>query len=89
MTSLIHSSPAVAVGEASPVGGDVGSPGRASSSPSRAEQPVHGRGGEGVVDAARAGGFDEGFDRQCGLLGLERDEHFGGLGGQSAGLASV
>ena len=32
------------------------------------------------LDAALAGGADEGVDRQCGLLGFERNEHFGDLG---------
>ena len=53
------------------------------------EQPVHGRGGKGVVDAALAGGADEGFDRERGVLGLERDEQLGDLGGQASGQAAV
>ena len=80
--------PGVAVREASPVGGGGVAGARVEQSLAR-EQPVYGRGGERVVDAAFAGGFDEGFDRQCGLLGLERDEYFGGLGRQAPGQAAV
>ena len=35
------------------------------------------------------GGADEGFDRERGLLGLERDEQLGDLGGQTPGQAAV
>ena len=80
--------PCVAVGEASPVGGG-GLVWASVEQPFARKQPVHGRGREGVLDAARAGGLDEGFDRQCGLLGLQGDEPFGDLGGQAPGLAAV
>ena len=78
----------VAEGEASPVGGD-GLTGASVEQPFAREQPVHGGRRKGVVDAAFVYGADEGFDRQCGLLGLERDEQLRDLGGQSAGLAAV
>ena len=78
----------VAVGEASPVGGDGGAGASVEQALAR-EQPVHRRGGERVLDAAFLCGADEGFDRQCGLLGLECDEQLGDLGGQSPGLAAV
>ena len=60
----------VAEGEASPVGGD-GLTGAFVEHPFAREQPVHGGGGKGVVDAAFVYGADEGLDRQCGLLGLQ------------------
>ena len=78
----------VAVGEASPVGGD-GVTGAFVEHSLAREQPVHGRGGKRVLDAALAGGADERFDRECGLLGLDRDEQLGELWGQSPGLAAV
>ena len=52
----------VAEGEPAPVGGD-GLIGVFVEESFAREQPVHGRGGEGVVDAALAGGVDEGVDR--------------------------
>ena len=42
-----------------------------------------------MVDAALAGGVDEGVDRQRGVLGLERDELLGELWGQAPRLAPV
>ena len=42
-----------------------------------------------MLDAALAGGADEGLDRQRGLLGLERDEPLCDLGGQSPGRAAL
>ena len=78
----------VAEGEASPVGGD-GLTGALVEQPFAREQPVHGGGGERVVDAALAGGADEGFDRERGVLGLEREEQLGDLGGQASGQAAV
>ena len=41
------------------------------------------------VDAALACDANQGVDRQCGLLGLERNEQLGDLGGQAPGLAAV
>ena len=78
----------VAEGEASPVGGG-GLAGALVEQPLAREQPVRRGGGEWVVDTALAGGADEGFDRQCGLLGVERDEQLRDLGGQSPGLGAV
>ena len=78
----------VAEGEPSPVGGG-GVAGVFVEQALAREQPVHGRGGKGVVDAALAGGADEGFDRERGLLGLERDEQLGDLGGQASGQTAV
>ena len=49
----------VAVGEPSPVGGDGLTGARVEQALAR-EQPVYGRGGERVLDAALAGGADEG-----------------------------
>ena len=80
--------PGVAEGESSPVGGD-GLTGAFVEQALTREQPVHGRGGKRVVDAALVGGLDERFDRPCGLLGVERDEQLGDLGGQAPGLAAV
>ena len=60
----------VAEGESSPVGGD-GLTGAFVEQALTREQPVHGRGGKRVVDAALAGGLDECFDRARGLLGLQ------------------
>ena len=48
------------------------------------EQPVHGGGGEGVVDAFVAGGADDGAYRPGGIVDLERDETRGELGGAHA-----
>ena len=53
------------------------------------EQAVHGRAGERMVDAVFACGVDESFDRERGVLGLERDEQLGDLGWQTPGLAAV
>ena len=78
----------VAEGEPAPVGGD-GFIGMFVEESFAREQAVHGRGREGVVDAALARGLDEGVDRQRGVLGLERDELLGDLGGQAPGLAPV
>ena len=78
----------VAEGEPAPVGGD-GFPGEFVEESFAREQPVHGRRREGVVDAALAGGVDEGVDRQRAALGLERDELLGDLGGQAPRLAPV
>ena len=78
----------VAEGEPSPVGGH-GLAGAFVEQPFAREQPVHRGGGEGVVGAALAGGFDERFDRQRGPFGLERDEQLGDLGGQAPGPAAV
>ena len=78
----------VAEGEPAPVGGD-GVIGVFVEESFAREQPVHGRGREGVVDAALAGGLDEGVDRQRGVLGLERDELLGDLWRQAPGLAAV
>ena len=75
-------------GESSPVGGD-GVGGARVEQPFAREQPVHGRRRKRVVDAAFAGGLDEGFDRQCGLLALEGEEPLGDLGGQTPGPAAV
>ena len=80
--------PGVTEGEPSPVGSD-GLTGALVEQALAREQPVHGRGGKRVVDAAFAGDGDEGFDRARGLLGLERDEQLGDLGGQAPGLAAV
>ena len=44
---------------------------------------------EGVVDAALACDVDEGVDRKRGVVGFERDEELGDLGGQAPGLAAV
>ena len=78
----------VAEGEPSPVGGDGLTEAFVEQALAR-EQPVDGRGGKAMVDAALAGGFDERFDRQRGLLGLERDEQLGELGGHAPGSAAV
>ena len=78
----------VAEGEPAPVGGD-GFIGMLVEESFAREQPVHGRGREGVLDAALASGLDEGIDRQRAVLGLERDELLGDLGGQAPGLAPV
>ena len=74
----------VAEGEASPVGGD-GLTGALVEQPFAREQPVHGGGGERVVDAALAGGADEGFDRERGVLGLERESSSATSGGRRRG----
>ena len=78
----------VAEGESSPVGGD-GVAGVFVEQALAREQAVHGGGGEGVIDAALACDANQGIDRECGLLGLERDEQLGDLGGQAPGLAAV
>ena len=84
ITSLIHSSPASRKANRRRSAG-VGLAGVFVEQALAREQPVHGRGGKGVVDAALAGGADEGFDRERGVLGLERDEQLGDLGGRRRG----
>ena len=86
MTSLIHSWPAIAEGEAAAVGAVVG-PGIEQAL--AVEQPVHGGGGEGGVDAGVAGVTDDGAHRPSGIGELERDETRGDLGGHAPGLAAV
>ena len=54
-----------------------------------AEEAVHGRGGEVMIDPLLPGLLDDGFDRQCLVLGLQRDEALGDLGRQPPGPAAV
>ena len=78
----------VAEGESSPVGTG-GLVGAFVEQAFAREQAVHGRAGERMVDAVFACGVDESFDRERGVLGLERDEQLGDLGWQTPGLAAV
>ena len=54
-----------------------------------AEEPMHGRGGERVIDAAVSSCPDDGAHRPGGVVGLERNEALGDLGRQAAGLSPV
>ena len=54
-----------------------------------AEEPMHGRGGERVIDAALAGSLDDGAHRPCRIVDLQRNEALGDLGRQAAGLSPV
>ena len=53
------------------------------------EQPVHGGGGEGVVDAGVAGGADDGAHRPGWIGDLEPNETRGELWGHAPGVAAV
>ena len=54
-----------------------------------AEEPMHGRGGERVIDAALAGCPDDGAHRPIRIVGLQLDEAPGDLGRQAPGLTTV
>ena len=54
-----------------------------------AEEAVHGGRGERVVDTLLLDLLDDGANRQCVVLGLQRDEALGDLGRQPPGLPPV
>ena len=77
-----------AVGEAAPVGADRLT-GRFVEQALAGEQAVHGRGGQGVVEAVFAGGLADLAHREGGVIGLDGEEALGDLGGQAPGGAAV
>ena len=54
-----------------------------------AEEPMHGRRGERVIDAAVSSCPDDGAHRPGGVVGLERNEALGDLGRQAPGLSAI